>query len=110
VIRREAAVLLHRVSVDADDLGARLLVTRPVVARAAQLLGADRRLIARVEKQRDHFAARAAQRPSFAVAVQEINLRRQLADIRSCSCHSRSVSFEFEKRGLLRLVTVIRLA
>src|SRR5262249_17434836 len=108
---REAAMLLYRVGVDADDFGASLLITPPVVAHAAQLLGADRRLIAWIEKQRDHLAARAAQRPSFAVAVQEIDLRRQLADIRSCSCHSRSVSFEFnKKRGLLRLVTVIRLA
>src|SRR5262245_56706466 len=95
VIRREAAVLLYRVGVDADDFRAGLLIARPVVAHAAQLFGADRRLVARVEKQRDYFAPRASQRPSFACAVGEINLRRQLAYIWSCGCHSRSISFEF---------------
>lgn len=46
VVRREAAVLLYRVGAGADDFGVSLLVTRPVVAHAAHLLGTDRRLIA----------------------------------------------------------------
>src|SRR5262249_57746973 len=65
--------------------------------------------VADVKEQRNHFAVRAAQRPSLAVAVQEIDLGRHLPDIRSCLWHGRAHSTTAPPLRL-RTVPVIPLA
>src|SRR2546425_6758686 len=116
----EAAMLLDRIGIDADDLRTRLLIARPIVAHAAQLCGAHAGFVSRVKKQHDDFAARAAELPPLAIAIGQIYLWGELADLRpgswfhplSLICHRTAVNLNeiTAARDLLFCISAVKFA
>jgi hypothetical protein len=103
-------MFLDAVRVDADYLGARLPVTRPIVAHTAQLFGADRGFISRIEEQDHWLSAHAAQLPSLTIPIGQIYLWGKLADLRPGSCLHRFTSSALVDSGIVATCDIPALA